>query len=258
MGFWIEQYRETVSNIQASGFSAEEADCRKYFSSRISVKIAEADGVEQLRECLAEMKTTGFDTDELLSQIEAAPQSKDWEVGETVAETILEDEHDAMFPWATSWDQRTPRASLPGADIVGFQNKAAPRFIFGQVKSSSEKRIPPQVVHSSDDCLKEQMHVLQHKKSERQQLIQWLLLRVKGTPWESAFKEALGHYANKDYLLVGILISGGRSADAKDLTGICAAIQHNADDGELALLGYYLPFDKKDWVALTQGKEGAA
>jgi hypothetical protein len=241
---WAEEYSTKISDIRVSGFSASDTDARQYLSSRVSTKIAESDGSEQLREHLAELKTTGFDTDVLFAQIESLPQPKDWEVGETFAETILEDEHEAMFPWATGWDKRTPRASLPGADIVGFQNKSSPRFIFGQVKSSSEKRIPPQVVQSGKDCLKEQMHCLRHQKSERQQLVQWLLPRVKGTAWESVFNEALGRYTSNNYYLVGLLISGGRDADSTDLTGICPDIQHSTGDGEVSLLGYYLPFEK--------------
>jgi hypothetical protein len=252
MGFWIKQYDETVYNIYVSGFSAEEADCRQYFKNRVLTKMAAADGAEQLREYLAELKTTGFEADKLLAQIETAPQPKDWEVGETLAEAILEDEHEAMFPWETGWDKRASRASLPGADIVGFQNKAAPRFIFGQVKSSSEKRVPPQIVNYGVDCLKNQMHSLRHRKNERQQLIQWLLPRVKGTDWESVFNEALNRYANNEYFLTGILLSGNRDIDPNDLCGICQDIQHTADDGEIVLLGYYIPIDKSEWVALTQ------
>jgi len=255
MGFWIEQYNEASYDVRISGFSVQEADCRYYFTNRVCEKVATVDGAEQLREHLTELKTTGFDTDMLLEQIESTPQMKDWEVGEIFAETVLEDEHDALFPWATGWDKRVPSASLPGADIVGFQNKIAPRFIFGQVKSSSEKRIPPQNVNSSNDCLKNQMYSLCHKRNERCQLIQWLLPRLKGTTWENIFNEALNKYANSDYLLVGILVSGGRDANVKDLNCICQDIQHNSSDGEIALLGYYLPIDKNEWGALVQEME---
>jgi hypothetical protein len=255
MGFWIKQFDENVNDIQVSGFSIEEADCRHYFSNRVSSKIVIADGAEQLREYLAELVTTGFNSDKLLAQTETSPEVKDWEVGEVFAETVLEDEHDAMFPWATGWDKRTQRASLPGADIVGFQNKAMPRFIFGQVKSSSEKRVPPQVVNSGSDCLRNQIFSLRHKRKERQQLIQWLLPRVKGTDWENAFRESLNKYADNDYFLVGILLSGARDVNIKDLKGICQDIQHTLGDGEITLLGYYLPFEKDKWNTFAQDVE---
>jgi len=163
-----------------------------------------------------------------------------------------------MFPWETGWDKRTLRASLPGADIVGFQRKAAPRFIFGQVKSSSENRVPPQIVSSGDDCLKAQMYRLDHNDIERMPLIQWLLLRVKGTAWEATFKEALEKYAQKDYFLVGMLISGGRAVNAKDMTSICKDIQHDKTTGELSLFSYYIPYDKESWVDLVHGQEVAS
>jgi len=250
---WKSEYSETQNDIQVECYSVPENECLDYFSNRVSTKVTEADGTEQLREYLSSLQATGFDSNTLLSQLEVSHLPKDWEVGECFAESVLEDNHDAMFPWSVAWDKRTTNASLPGADIVGFQDKVAPRFIFGQVKSSSEKRVPPQVVNSGSGCLKEQMRDLQHKKGARQQLIQWILPRVKGTFWEKAFSEALAKYADKNYLLVGLLVSGGRNVNEKDLTVICAEIKHTAGDGEIMLFGYYLPLDKSKWVIMIQG-----
>ena len=252
---WKVEYSKMQDNIQVNGYSVSKTDCCTCFSNRVSTKIDKADSAEQLRIHLAELETTGFDSKALLNQANFTPQISDWEVGEAFAETVLEDEHDAMFPWETGWDKRTPKASLPGADIVGLQNKVSPRFIFGQVKSSSEERVPPQIVNSGKDCLKKQMYCLRHSVNERMQLIQWLLPRVKGTNWENAFNNALGKYAQKDYSLIGVLVSGDRNVDENDLTGICAEIQHKTGDSEMSLFGYYLPFDKKDWIGLVQGKE---
>ena len=61
--------------------------------------------------------------------------------------------HEAAFPWPTSLDKRTPSASLPGPDFVGFHRKVHLGFLFSEVKSSSESDCPPQVVASGDDCL---------------------------------------------------------------------------------------------------------
>ena len=254
MNFKIE-YSVIQDNIQVDGYSVSKTDCSAYFSNQVSSKIDRADSTEQLCNHIAELRTTGFEVGTLFAQTETTPQIKDWEIGEAFAEAVLEDEHDAMFPWETGWDKRTSKASLPGADIVGLQNKAAPRFIFGQVKSSSEERVPPQIVNSGKDCLKKQMHRLRHSNAEQRQLIQWLLLRMKGTNWEKSFNEALGKYVQKDYCLVGVLVSGGRKAEKSDLSGICADIQHAVGDGEMTLLGYYLPFMKHEWPGLVQRKE---
>ena len=249
---WNLEYKESQSNIEVEGYSILAVECRAFMANQVSTKLIESDSAEQLRTHLTELEATGFDSSGLLTQMtEAAWQVKDWEVGEAIATTILEDEHGAMFPWETGWDKRNTKASLPGADIVGFQNKSEPRFIFGQVKSSSESRVPPQVINSSNDCLSCQMCRLAHVSTERIQLIQWLLLRVKGTSWESAFNEALERYTKDNFLLIGMLISGGRDAKPRDLTSICADIQCEERIGEISLLGYYLPFRKDSWASLV-------
>jgi hypothetical protein len=134
---------------------------------RVSAKLAESDGTEELRQHLIELETTGFDLGGLLGQVENSPRAKDWEIGEAFAEIALEDGHEAMFPWPTGFDKRSRKASLPGPDLVGLQRRAAPRFVFGQVKSSSENRVPPQVVNSTEDCLRNQMIQLRHRPTNR-------------------------------------------------------------------------------------------
>jgi hypothetical protein len=119
---WKTEYMITEDNIKVEGYSISEDDCRSYFAERVSSKIAESDGADQLKAYITDMARTGFDTDGLLSQIETSPQVKDWEVGEDFAKSILEDKHEAMFPWETDWDKRIESASLPGPDIVVKSN----------------------------------------------------------------------------------------------------------------------------------------
>ena len=253
---WKLQFKSENSHIQVAGFiAASEEECRQFFVDRVSAKLAESDGAEELRQHLIEMETTGFDLRGLLGQIEASPRAKDWEIGEAFAEFALEDEHEAMFPWPTGFDKRATKASLPGPDLVGLQRHASPRFVFGQVKASSENRIPPQVVNSSEDCLRNQMTQLRHCPVDRQQLISWLLVRMRDTEWEEAFNEALQHYSNGDLWLVGVLVSGKRKPSEKDLTSICSGIGHQPGMGEVHLLGFYLPFHKDEWVDIIYGRE---
>jgi len=253
---WIEQFSSINCNVHVAGFiTASEEECRQYFVDRVSAKLTESDGTEELRQHLVELETTGFDLSELLGQLESSPRAKDWEIGEAFAEIVLEDNHEAMFPWPTGFDKRTRRASLPGPDLVGLQCHAAPRFVFGQVKSSSEDRVPPQVVNSTTDCLRNQMSHLRHHSEKRQQLISWLLLRMRGTEWEDAFNEALQHYSNGDMWLVGVLVSGKRDPNERDLVNICADIKHQPGIAEIRLLGFYLPFHKDEWAHIIYGEE---
>lgn len=253
---WKIQFQSENNHIKVAGFiAASEEECRLFFVNRVSAKLAESDGAEELRQHLIEMETTGFDLQGLLEQIEASPLTKDWEIGEAFAEIALEDKYEAMFPWPTGFDKRATKASLPGPDLVGLQRHAAPRFVFGQVKASSENRVPPQVVNSTEDCLRNQMRQLRHRTADRQQLISWLLVRLRDTEWENAFNEALQRYSDGDLWLVGVLVSGKREPNEKDLASICAGIEHQPGKGEVHLLGFYLPFHKDEWVDIVYGRE---
>ena len=253
---WKLQYRSEHDHIPVAGFTLSTKECRKFLSTRVSAKLVEADGSEELRQHLIEMEPTGFKLQGLAGQLDSSPRAKDWEIGEAIAEAILEDEHEAMFPWPTGFDKRARNASLPGPDLIGFQNHAAPQFVFGQVKSSSERRTPPQIVHSTEDSLCNQMYQLRHCPVVRQQLVGWLLVRMRGTSWEDAFNDALRRYADDRFWLVGVLVSGEREPNENDFVGICAEIQHQPGKGEVDLLGYYLPFHKDEWNDAVYGMEG--
>lgn len=255
-GIWQEQYSDEKDNVQIVGFiAATEEECRNYFASRVLSKLVESDGTEELKQHIVELGSTGFGLSGLLEQIQSPPKAKDWEIGEAFAEIVLEDEHEAMFPWPTNFDKRTPKASLPGADLVGLQCYSAPRFVFGQVKSSSEDRVPPQIVNSTKDCLQNQIYELRHSRTIRQQLISWLMVRVKDSRWEDAFNEALKQYSDGNIWLVGILVSGKRSPKEEDFLDICKGLEHDSDFGEIKLMGFYLPFHKDEWVDIVYGKE---
>lgn len=250
--FWKPQFQSENSHVHIAGFLARsEEACRRFFVDRVFAKLAESDGAEELKQHLVDLETTGFELQGLVGQIEVSPRARDWEIGEAFAEIALEDGYEARFPWPTGLDKRTARASLPGPDLVGLQGHARPRFVFGQVKTSSENRTPPQVVNSAEDCLRNQMRRLGHGQRDQQQLIGWLLVRVRDTEWEDAFNQALRSYSKGDLWLVGVLVSGKREPDERDLAGICAGIKHRPGTGELHLLAFYLPFHKDEWVNIA-------
>lgn len=253
---WQKQFEVEKFHIRVVGFIApSEEACRDYFSRRVSAKLAESDGTEELRHHLIELETTGFDLNGLEEQIVASPKAKDWEIGEAFAEVALEDGHDAKFPWPTGYDKRASKASLPGPDLVGLHRSPSPRFVFGQVKSSSEDRVPPQIVNSSADCLRNQMTHLLFKHGDRQQLVSWLLVRMRNTPWEQAFNDAVQRYAHDDLWLVGVLVSGARAPSDADLTSICEEIGKQPGGPELHLLGFYLPFHKEEWTDIIYASQ---
>jgi hypothetical protein len=256
---WQIQYETERAHVRVAGFIVtSEAECREYFARRVAARLAENDNTEALREHLVELDATGFSLGALADQIANPPAARDWEIGEALAEVALRDGHEAMFPWPTGSDKRTPKASLPGPDLVGLQRHDAPRFVFGQVKSTSEQRVPPQVVCSTDDCLRNQMRRLLYQPANREQLIGWLLVRMRDTAWEAAFNEALQRYADGDLWLVGVLVSGNRPPAAADLVNICEGIGCQMATPDVQLLGFYLPFHKDDWAGLVAaGREAS-
>lgn len=198
----------------------------------------------------------GFDTSSLQAQVQNPPMAKDWEIGEAFAEVMLEDKFDASFPWRPSWDKRTPRASLPGPDMPGFHRKERPRFLFGEVKSSSEAKSPPQVAHSGDDCLCQQVKRLMLSPSHRQQLIEWLLVRTKESAgWQPIFDEALKQYATGDACICGVLVRGGLPPNPDDMSGVQDELSAVSCAYDIILHVFYLPFHKSRWIELVYGTE---
>ena len=249
---WNSKFELEISHVRVTGLEAEsKAKCQQFLADRVSARLAQSDTIEKLKEHMIEMETTGFHLGGLASQIRIPPRVKDWEIGEAIAEVVLEDDYEFIFPWPIGFDKQTPMASLAGADLVGMQHHAAPQFVFGQVKSSSENKVPPQVVKSAKDSLSKQMYQLRHSLADRQQLIGWLLVRSQNTDWESAFNEALQLYSDDEFLLVGVLASGNRNPNQRDLVSICDEVEHQPGIGDVHLLGIYLPFHKDYWADIV-------
>ena len=254
---WEQRFNQESHCTRVLGFElASVDDCRKFFAERVAARLREADGATLIEEHLVELGDTGFDISGLQKQIQSPPKAKDWEIGEIFTEVVLEDFHEAKFPWHIALDKRTPKASLPGPDLVGFHRNKVPRFLFGEVKSSSEGARPPQVVDSGSDCLLNQVRRLLTSELHRQQLIQWLLVRAKGTDWEPVFNDALMRYAPgvRDAWLVGVLVRGERIPSADDICSICEPLGRQNGDYEASLIVFYVPFHKDKWVELIYGE----
>lgn len=137
------------------------------------------------------------------------PEERDWAIGEALAEALLATGRGVIWPWNMERDKRNPHASLPGADLLGFIPwNGTFRFVFGEVKSSSQAISPPQVM-SGRGGLTHQLDSLATNLTSIYQLLFWLHIRCKNTEFEGHFTEALVEYCNsgnRSAELVGILI----------------------------------------------------
>lgn len=208
---WQLAYQSGQDCVSWQGHCAQQGDAFDAFlQGAVAARLNDAEGHAEFTEHLRGLSLTGMGQ-EALEEVLAAevPETRDWAAGEALAEAVLEAQHDVVLPWNTERDKRNPFASLPGADIVGFQRDGdSHRLALGEVKCSSEAQSPPQVM-SGRSGMTHQLDTLASNLATLCQLLKWLLPRVKGTEHETAFNNACTRYfnsAHRDLVLFGVLI----------------------------------------------------
>lgn len=149
--------------------------------------------------------------DDLVRELLASePDPEPWQIGEAIAEVLLSEWHGAVWVWNQGRDRRTPLASLPGADLVGFwvtpQDEA--KFLFGEVKSSEDASSPPNVLYGRHGMIR-QLEALSGRTDLIWTLIRWLRARCVDGSALDFYKRALAAHVGsegKDLLLVGCLL----------------------------------------------------
>jgi hypothetical protein len=176
----------------------------------VSSRLHDEKGAKDFEKHLRSLSPTGFAQD-TLNKILAAdvPEERDWAVGESIAEAYLNHHHNITWPWNHERDKRNPKASLPGADLIGFEiNGDDVRLVLGEVKTSSDAKTPPGVMNGRSG-MKHQIDNLTNNLGLINKLLKWLLPRCKGTEYEVTFNAAITLYlesGNKAVALFGVLI----------------------------------------------------
>ncbi len=217
---WKTAYKSGHGCVSWQGDCAQDGqELNEFLQGTVAARLFDVAGHEALTEHLRGLSLTGMGQDTLKEVLAAeVTETRDWAVGEALAEVVLEAQHDVVLPWNTERDKRNPFASLPGADIVGFQRDGeSHRLALGEVKCSSEAKWPPQVMSGRSGGLAHQLDTLAHNLSTICQLLQWLLPRVKNTEHEIAFNAACTRYFNserRDLALFGILVRDQEAREA--------------------------------------------
>jgi mRNA-degrading endonuclease YafQ of YafQ-DinJ toxin-antitoxin module len=181
-----------------------------FMVENVASRLQDAEGEKEFESVLRGLASTGFERQNLDEILNAKiPEERDWAVGEAIAEAYLSHKYNIDWPWNAERDKRTPKASLPGADLVGFisQNKTV-RLVLGEVKTSSDSKAPPGVMKGRSG-LNHQIDNLVNNLSLVSQLLRWLYPRCKGTKHEENFKTAVKLFiqsGNKDIAAFGVLI----------------------------------------------------
>lgn len=218
----------------------------------------ENDGFESHLRSLA---STGFAKEESLNRILSAEilEERDWAVGEALSEAWLNKEYNVIWPWNMERDKRNPKASLPGADLIGFiQINNETRFAFGEVKSSSEEKYPPQVMSSRLGHMGHQINNLATNLSLIFQLLKWLSPRCKGTQHELLYNSSIILYlksGNKAVSLFGVLVRD-TEANELDLKACGQALGTTLQSPTVCqLIALYLPCTIKELPTRVKGGE---
>lgn len=259
----MEAINYQTDDKQASwcGVSLVEGDQFKSFlTSDVPARLNDEQGSKEFEAHLRGLANTGFANDSLNEILSAEiPEERDWAIGEAMAEAYLARSHNIIWPWNMERDKRTPMASLPGADLVGFEtNGHDVRLALGEVKTSADQNAPPGVVYGRSG-MTHQIEKLACELGLLNQLLKWLLPRCKHTEHEENFNSAvilLLTSGNKDVALFGVLI---RDTEPNELD-LKSRGEHLAkklqDPTTCNLLAIYLPCSIADLPMRVSG--GAA
>ncbi|MFI6434139.1 hypothetical protein [Streptomyces sp. NPDC050759] len=195
------------------------------------------------------LATTDMETEFIGALLASEPEPLPWQVGEALAEVLLEHWHGALWVWDGARDRRTRKASLPGADLVGLcVADGSARLLFGEVKSSSEQSSPPGVMTGSDGMI-DQLKRLS-AKDDHVTLMKWLRFRCRTPEHKAAYHTATGRWAKsmgKDIQLFGCLVRD-TAPEPKDLSNRAAELAKTVVEPMHALLtAWYLPAAMATW-----------
>lgn len=207
----------------------------------------------EVAERLRDLPSTGASAEWLTRFLGEATsrELRPWQIGEAIAEAILENSHGVVLPWNHRRDERNPRASLPGADLVGISREPEGcRLVFGEVKSSSDASSPPGVVTGRSGMV-EQLERLIDDEKLHFALIKWLIARVDDEATAASFGEALAAFVStrgSAVRLVGMLVRD-TPANERDVSHRGRALGERVSaPGSVELHAMYMPKPMAQWT----------
>ncbi len=235
--------------VDAEGF-------RTYLGADVRERVRDAE--EGFEPELRALATTEMATEFLAEFLDAVPPTEDWEVGEAIAECVLaaDGDREICWPWNSVRDRRTPRASLPGADLVGFcRQRGDVLLLFGEVKTSSEANAPPNVMYGGSG-MTWQLHDEASRLDIQHALLRWLRARCSDAAYVDLYRAAVATYLQsqgKKLLLVGMLIRD-TSPDERDLQNRAKELAKKLPaPTRIQLFAWYFPIPISEWGRIVHG-----
>jgi hypothetical protein len=251
-------YGGTQESASWQGRRVDDADAfRRYVKERVKARVRDDETVDRFAAELRGMATTGMATEFVERLLRAVPEDESWAIGEALAECVLSDDdtREVFWPWNSVRDRRTPRASLPGADLVGFCRQGEDVFLlFGEVKTSSDTKTPPNVMYGSGGMtwqLEEEATRLDIQCA----LLKWLRARCSTDVHTELYRAAVQRYLQsegKAILLVGILLRDTKSDERDTKSRSTALSQKLAAPTRIEITAWYLPVPIAEWPNLMK------
>lgn len=239
-------YENTLRQVRWSGIGIENGNSfDSFMNNEVSSRLHDEEGTNDFECHVQGLVTTEFGQINFRQMLAAEiPEERDWAIGEAIAEAYLKRYHNIIWPWNMERDKRTPKASLPGADLIGFYVDGKTVFLaLGEVKTSTEDRAPPNVM-SGRSGMTHQIDKLANNLGLICQLLKWLWPRCKNTEYEPYFNEttkALLNSGNKGISLFGVLIRD-TIPNRLDLKSRGESLSETLDDPTTChLVALYLP-----------------
>jgi len=202
------EYNLGTAPVTGLGLSWAAQDLDVALAGPVGGIVFDETGKANLASLLSGLPDTDFKQTIIRGLLSDSKPPENWRVGEAVAESYLSNHRDCTFPWPDGRDERKSGSSLPGADLVGFKgDDADSRFVFGEVKTSSEKKYPPGAMHG-ETGLKQQLEDLRDKSELRNDLVKYLGHRAINASWKLKFQQAAIRYLkdSADVMVFGVMV----------------------------------------------------
>lgn len=253
------EYRGVRGCAVWEGYRVFDEDAfRNYLVGPVADRLRDVEGQETFEEELQALATTEFATNFLERFLGAVPEEKSWELGEALAESVLEEDEnrEVVWPWNTARDRRTPQASLPGADLVGFcRDDRGSCLLFGEVKTSGDRSSPPRVMRGRSG-MTWQLESDATRLDVQHALLRWLRFRCEIAEHEQLYREAVGRYlrsGGQEVLIVGVLLRDTPCTE-KDVASRADHLAQQLDaPARVEILAWYLPIPIDEWLSVLGG-----
>lgn len=228
-----------------------------YLCGPVKARLTDTNESQNFESDLNALATTGMAVDTLKQLLLASEREREpWEVGEALAECLLEEERGVIWPWNMERDKRTPKASLPGADLVGLiQLNGQYLLLIGEVKTSQDTTTPPNVMYGRSG-MTHQLDQLASNLCIHYCLLQWLYYRCKNTELWASFQTAIREYlesGGKALVMFGLLMRD-TPPDNLDLKNRAETLSGGVVlPTMLELNAWYLPTPISSWTSLIAG-----